>query len=148
MDKISPQAQWLLKQYGTPGRALAVAGSFHRALTSKDGETVLEDLRRYCNIYDTTAAPGRHGVDVSQTLINEGRRQAYLHVIRLLGVTADELTIEGKPNDERSDRRDGDGPEPRPRYTPSADPSLDGPDPASGSAGSASGTGSAGDDNS
>lgn len=121
-----PAALWLLKQYETPGRAIAVAGCFFRTFNAKDGETVLEDLRRFCHIYDTTAAPGRDGVDVHQSLINEGRRQAYLHMIGLLGVSEADLKIESKNHDERSDRRGTDGPEPRPRYTGDTDPGLDG----------------------
>lgn len=135
MAKPLPAALWLLNNYDTPGRAIAVAGCFHRAFSTPDGERVLDDLRRYCHIYDTTAAPGRDGVDVHQSLINEGRRQAYLHIVGLLGVSEADLKTEEKNHDERSDRRSSDGSEPRPRYTSGSDPSLDGPEPVTSSPG-------------
>ena len=129
MAKPLPAALWLLKTYETPSRAVAVAGCFHRTLTTPDGERVLDDLRRYCHIYDTTAAPGRDGVDVHQSLINEGRRQAYLHIVGLLGVSEADLKTEEKNHDERSDRRSSDGSEPKPRYSGDTSPGLDGPEP-------------------
>lgn len=140
-----PAALWLLKNYDTPHRGIAVAGCFHRTFSTPDGERVLDDLRRYCHIYDTTAAPGRDGLDQAQTLINEGRRQAYLHIVGLLGVSEADLNIESKPDDERSDRRSSDGSDPRPRYTGARDPGLDGPEPVASA--SSTGTGDAGGNN-
>lgn len=139
MANPHPAALWLLKTYNAPGRAIGVAGCFHRTFTAKDGETVLEDLRRFCSIYDTTAERGPHGIDQVQMNINEGRRQAYIHIVSLLGVSEADLNIESRNHDERSDRRGGDGSEPRPRYSGDTSPGLDGAQPVASTSSDAGG---------
>lgn len=92
---------------------------------------MLEDLRRYCHIIGTTAyAPPNGPIDQVQMNINEGRRQAYMHMINMLGITEADLKTEEKI-DGRSARRSPDGPEPKSRYDPS-DPTLDGTPGGSG----------------
>lgn len=137
MRMVSPTARWLNKVFG-PQRALALAGSFHRVFSGKDGDAVLDALRHYCHIYDTTAfATNTGAVDPVQMQINEGRRQAYLFIVSTLQVTAEELKQPKESADERAARRDDNGPEPKPRWGNNR-PDLDGPaDPARPTAGPA-----------
>lgn len=133
-------ADWLRKQYGD--QAIAVAGCYHRALGdgSKDGATILEDMRRALFIYETTARMGRDGhMDPLSLAIAEGRRQAYLHLVGILGVTAQDLKpTEGpKVDDTRSAERPADGGDPLPRYAGSYNPALDGTEPDASPAGDA-----------
>lgn len=118
MGKVSV---WLLANYGP--NAAAVAGSYRRRLddNSTDAKAIMEDLRRVCSIYETTATlDGQGRVDPIAMAVNEGRRQAFQHIASVLGVTEDEL----KPEKDRTDDRDSErGPDrgdtgsaPRPRF--------------------------------
>ena len=78
-------AEWLKHNYGD--QATAVVGCYHRALgpDSRDGGHILEDLRRVCLVYETSATMGKDGtIDPIRMAINEGRRQAYLHIVNVL----------------------------------------------------------------
>lgn len=126
---VKPAAKWLYDNYGP--NAVAVAGSFVRTFASgtRDAETVMEALRQFSCIYDTTATRGKDGhIDPVQMAIHEGRRQMYLHIVQLLEVTERDLQLKEKDPDVRSaaERGPDRGYRPEPRY-PNSGPHVDGP---------------------
>lgn len=122
--------KWLVANFGE--NATAVAGSFRRVLGGgKDSDTVMEAMRRFCAVYSTTEAIDRQGrADPMRSATLEGRRQAYLFIVGILSLDAEQLKPKEEPEDERSSPRSADnGPEPSPRYAGDYDPYLDGPLP-------------------
>lgn len=95
--------RWLEKQYTDYQHCKRVVEEYSK--TFKDADRVLEDLRRFCLVYDTTHVPN----DSHSTAINEGRRQVYLHLVHMLETSVDDLKSKPKGNtDERDAERPAD----------------------------------------
>ncbi|MGB1390637.1 MAG: hypothetical protein ACPG61_17325 [Paracoccaceae bacterium] len=95
--------RWLTGQYSKEATRLRVVQSYDAVFATKGNDTVLEDLRRFCKVYDTTHVPG----DSHSTAINEGKRQAYLHLVGMLEVSPEEIVT---PKKEIRDARDDERP--------------------------------------
>jgi uncharacterized protein YdbL (DUF1318 family) len=94
--------RWLRGQYTREAIQQAVAEDFKATFEAKHAGRVLEDLRRFCMVYDTTHVAG----DSHATAINEGKRQVYLHIVNMLEVRPEEIQTRKKENrDERDDER-------------------------------------------
>ena len=94
-----PVIAWLRKNYSSEVAQIRVAEAYQKAIASDKG-AVLEDLRRFCMVYDTTHVPG----DPQGTAINEGKRQVYLHLVNMLEVTPEEIKPpKGKDNEDDRD---------------------------------------------
>jgi uncharacterized protein YdbL (DUF1318 family) len=92
--------RWLRANYQRESTQQAVAKDFKATFEAKEAGRVLEDLRRFCMIYDTTHVSG----DSHATAINEGKRQVYLHLVNMLEVRPEE--IQTKKKEERDARDD------------------------------------------
>ncbi|HTI86318.1 MAG TPA: hypothetical protein VL966_06920 [Alphaproteobacteria bacterium] len=77
---------WLANAFGAR-RAAEVAGAYRNTFAGDDGRRVLNDLARYCRFGTTSFVPG----DPYQTAFNEGARDAFLHVIELAGLGANDV---------------------------------------------------------
>jgi hypothetical protein len=77
---------WLANAFG-PRQAAEVAGAYRNAFAGHDGRRVLLDLARYCRFGTTSFVPG----DPHQTAFNEGARDAFLHVIELAALDANDV---------------------------------------------------------
>src|SRR3989304_835860 len=149
----SSAAAWLKRIYQTPGVRTYVARAYRSAFSHEHGLAVLQDLQKACYIIDTTAAGTQNRpLDPVQLAVNEGRRQAYLHIAGMLQVAGLELTPKGPTDhDHRDERRDpghdAERPDYEPRWPAGHNSELDGPIPgsdsssSSGSDGSGSGSG-------
>lgn len=115
---------WLLGNYG-PNFAKALVGSYRRRLDdgSNDAKHIMEDLRRFCSIYDTPAIHDKNGrTDESATMRMIGRIEVFQHIAHVLGVTEDDLKPKETTDDRDSRRGPGnaDAEQPAaPRYAPS-----------------------------
>lgn len=135
MRKTSLQL-WLEANYRTQAAREFIARAYRRAFSpgSEAGQAVLADLAKACFIMDTTATRrGNAPIDQIEMNIQEGRRQAYMHIAAMLSLTSSDTTTKGPvDHDHRDERRE---PEPgtgeRDGYTPrwgaGYDPELDGP---------------------
>jgi hypothetical protein len=117
-------SDWLLANYG-PG-AKALVGSYRRRLDdgTNDAKHIMEDLRRFCSIYDTPAVSDKSGrTDEFATMRMIGRMEVFQHIAHVLGVTEDDLKPEKETTDDRDSRRgpgNADAEQPAaPRYAPS-----------------------------
>lgn len=77
--------KWLKAQYSRSADQSKVVLDYHKTF-EHNGAQVLEDLRRFCYVYDTTHVNG----DSHASAINEGKRQAYLHIVHMLETTLEE----------------------------------------------------------
>lgn len=89
---------WIRRHYG-PGERVPLLRAYHDVF-EKSGGPVLEDLRRFCYVYDTTHVPG----DPAASNINEGKRQTYIHIVQMLETQPSQL-VEAKPSDDRDTER-------------------------------------------
>lgn len=97
--------RWIFRNYPHPDQRKRVNTSYKNTFEGQHAADVLEDLRRFCNVYDTTLLPD----DPSGLLMaaNEGKRQAYMHIVSMLEVSPSELKTNQK---ERTDERDEERP--------------------------------------
>lgn len=96
---------WLRANYLRENTQQTVAKDFKATFNSQSAERVLEDLRRFTHVYDTTHVSG----DSHATAINEGKRQVYLHIVNMLEVAPEEIKTKKKDErDERDDERPAD----------------------------------------
>lgn len=101
---VKPVLRWLHKIWGNPDDIQRVVQDYRARFDDMDAHA-LEDLRRFCFVYDTTQVPG----DPHTSAVNEGRRQAYIHITHMLLLTDADIEAP-KPEPIEKDSRD----EPRP----------------------------------
>jgi hypothetical protein len=91
---MKPGALWLARAFG-PAQARAVAAAYREKLGGADeaARLLLADLARYCRVGQTSFVAG----DPHQTAFNEGARDAYLHIVEMIGLEPGELTEQLKP---------------------------------------------------
>jgi hypothetical protein len=78
---------WLANAFGAR-RGAAVAHAYRTVFAaSDDGRRVLADLARYCRAGCTSFVAG----DPHQTAFNEGARDAFLHIVELVGLAPAEI---------------------------------------------------------
>lgn len=94
---------WLKAQYSREAAQVKVVEDYHSTFNG-NGAEVLEDMRRFCMVYDTTHVPG----DSHSTAINEGKRQAYLHIVHMLETSLEEIQQPKKKG--HTDDRDAERP--------------------------------------
>lgn len=143
MPSNSYAATWLKKLY--PGKAASefVARAYRNSFRGEYGAAVMLDLQKACHQLDTTATKSGAMIDPIQLNINEGRRQAYLHIAAMLEVSGADLSLKGPTDyDHRDERREPAGhDDDRAGYTPrfgaGFDPDLDGPISSTGANGGA-----------
>lgn len=84
--------QWLVRLWmrdGDAKRARQVAAAYQDRLHPEDptARLVLADLAHYCHVGETSFSPG----EPHATAFHEGRRDVFLHVAALLGLTPDDF---------------------------------------------------------
>ena len=84
-------ALWLMRAFGWR-RARSVAAAYRALLDPKDerARCIIDDLARYCRAGATSFVAG----DPHQTAFNEGARDAYLHVIEMIGLQPSDLPLD------------------------------------------------------
>jgi hypothetical protein len=82
---------WLMRAFGWR-RARSVAAAYRRLLDPKDdaARLILDDLARYCRAGATSFVAG----DPHQTAFNEGARDAFLHVVEMIGLEPSDLPLD------------------------------------------------------
>ena len=90
-------ALWLMRAFGWR-RGRAVAAAYRTRLDPNDATArlILDDLARYCRAGATSFIAG----DPHQTAFNEGARDAFLHVIEMIGLRPADfpLDLPGAPD--------------------------------------------------
>jgi hypothetical protein len=93
MRRAAPKggALWLMRAFGW-WRARSVAAAYRALLDPKDEQArlVLDDLARYCRAGATSFVAG----DPHQTAFNEGARDAFLHVVEMIGLKPSDLPLD------------------------------------------------------
>lgn len=93
MTRAAPKggALWLMRAFGWR-RARSVAAAYRALLDPKDEQArlILDDLARYCRAGSTSFIAG----DPHQTAFNEGARDAFLHVIEMIGLQPSDLPLD------------------------------------------------------
>lgn len=60
---------------------------YHRVFSSKDGQDILEDLKKICHVDSTTVVPNQpKGI-----WLNEGKRWVYLYITNLMNADPGKL---------------------------------------------------------
>lgn len=93
---MRPVLIWLRKAWPQPQQQVAIVKGYKDRFGAMEGAE-MEDLRTFCNIYDSTQRPDQ--IDMN---VQEGRRQVYLHIVNMLNINPDEL----KPPKAKQDDRD------------------------------------------
>jgi hypothetical protein len=92
---MKPGARWLVNIWGyakAERARLAYALTF--AADRPEARAVLRDLAVYCNVAQTSFVPN----DPHATAFNEGRRDAFNHVVEMLGLApADVVALIQEP---------------------------------------------------
>lgn len=81
--------EWLVSLFGKKD-ASSVARAYQDQIDidTPNGKAIMTDLAWYCNDTHTTFVPG----DPYQTALNEGRRDVYLHIKEVLGLSPSDFT--------------------------------------------------------
>jgi hypothetical protein len=84
-------ALWLMRAFGWR-RARSVAAAYRALLDPQDEQArlILDDLARYCRAGATSFVAG----DPHQTAFNEGARDAFLHVVEMIGLRPSDLPLD------------------------------------------------------
>ena len=61
---------------------------YKRVFGTDDGKLVLEDLADFCRMKETAFVPG----DIYGTVYQEGMKNVYLHILRVLNLTDKEIS--------------------------------------------------------
>ncbi len=95
---INPVLHWLRKRCGSIPEQIKTVEDYHKRLGGAESP-MLEDLRRFCFVYDTTFDDRPH-----RQQQNEGRREVYIHMVNMMNM--DPKAIRPKPIEEEKDERD------------------------------------------
>lgn len=81
-------AAWLQRVFGR-GKSMAVAEAYQHCLDPNQarGQMILADLAVYCQVRHSSFTAS----DPYQTAFNEGARDVFLHIMEMLGLTADDF---------------------------------------------------------
>ncbi|MBL0338227.1 MAG: hypothetical protein IPP67_03375 [Rhodospirillaceae bacterium] len=81
-------AAWLQRLFG-PQQSMAVAEAYQHCLDPNQARSkmILADLAVYCQVRHTSFTAN----DPHQTAFNEGARDVFLHIMEMLGLTADDF---------------------------------------------------------
>jgi hypothetical protein len=101
---VRPILHWLRKQYGAVSAQKAVVADYKKRM---DAGKMLEDLARFCCVYDTTYDPR----DPEAIKVNEGKRQVYIHIVEMMSLSDDEIAEAGANKGRRDTRDDERGPD-------------------------------------
>ena len=79
---------WLQRVFGR-SRAMEVAEAYQHCLDPQQarGKMILADLAVYCQVRHSSFTAN----DPYQTAFNEGARDVFLHIMEMLGLTADDF---------------------------------------------------------
>lgn len=110
MIVANPALHWLHKAWpDQASRQADIVRGYKQAFGEPDKPHV-QDAAAFCFVYDTTHVPG----DPYTSGLNEGRRQAYLHIMNMLQITQAEITAlnerKANTNGNRPDERKPDRP--------------------------------------
>lgn len=99
---MNPLLNWLRKSWA--GKEHVVVADYKKRLDF--ASPMMEDLRMFCNVYETTNRPG----DPTAIYIEEGKRQVYNHLVKMHTISDEELKPQPKKEhvDERSTLRSTD----------------------------------------
>lgn len=97
---MNPLLNWLRNQWA--GKERAVVADYQKRFSFEC--VAMEDLRMFCNVYETTYRPG----DPHAIYVEEGKRQVYNHIVKMLTISDEELKPRKATSDERSTDRSAD----------------------------------------
>jgi hypothetical protein len=82
---------WLMRAFGwRQGRTVAAAYRTRLDPRDESARLILDDLARYCRAGATSFVAG----DPHQTAFNEGARDAFLHVVEMVGLKPSDFPLD------------------------------------------------------